>query len=150
MYSQGRYVCLTGKSFQPFEPISKQAEIDTLYSWLVAKRNKGKQERKELPQVDCSCSLSASEIIDRASRSKGGDIFSELYAGRWEHLSIGDSTQSAADLSFANKLAFWCGCDRGMMADIFRSSGLFRNERKMNMAIDRAVKDCGQVYKAGR
>jgi putative DNA primase/helicase len=150
MYSQGRYVCLTGKSFQPFEPISKQAEIDTLYSWLVAKRNKGKQERKELPQGDYSCFMNASEIIDKASASKGGDIFSELYAGRWEHLSIGDCSQSSADLAFCNRLAFWCQCDRGMMADIFKSSGLYRTERKMNMAIDRAIKDCGQVYKAGR
>jgi putative DNA primase/helicase len=150
IYGEKRYIAITAKAIFPGEPQDKQSEVNQLWSWLDKQRNGKQEQRKERPQFDYSCSMSAQEIIDRASRSKGGDIFSELYAGRWEHLSIGDSTQSAADLSFANKLAFWCGCDRGMMADIFRSSGLFRNERKMNMAIDRAVKDCGQVYKAGR
>jgi primase-polymerase (primpol)-like protein len=146
MYSKGRYVCLTGKSFQPFEPISKQAEIDTLYSWLVSQRNKGKERQEQLPQGDYACSLSASEIIDRASRSKGGDIFTQLYRGDWQSLNIGDGSQSSADLALCNRLAFWCGCDRDMMCEIFRASGLYRNPRKMEMAIDRAIKDCGQVY----
>jgi putative DNA primase/helicase len=150
IYGDSRYCAITGKAIFPGEPQDKQSEVNQLWSWLDKQRNGKQEQRKERPQGDYSCFMNASEIIDKASASKGGDIFSELYAGRWEHLSIGDSTQSAADLSFANKLAFWCGCDRGMMADIFRSSGLFRNERKMNMAIDRAVKDCGQVYKAGR
>jgi primase-polymerase (primpol)-like protein len=146
MYSKGRYVCLTGKSFQPFEPTEHQTEIDTLYSWLVAQRQKGKPEQKELPQVDYSCSLSASEIIDRASRSKGGDVFSQLYAGNWQGLNIGDNTQSAADLSFANRLYFWTGGDSALMTEIFKNSGMFRNERKTRLAISKALADGGEVY----
>jgi primase-polymerase (primpol)-like protein len=73
-------------------------------------------------------------------------MFRQLYDGQWQHLGIGDNTQSSADLSFCNKLAFWTGCDRAMMCEIFRASELYRNPRKMEMAIDRAIKDCGQVY----
>jgi putative DNA primase/helicase len=151
IYGDSRYCAITGKAIFPNEPGNKQAEIDVLYQWLVNKRQKGKPERQaQLPQGDYLCSLSAREVIDKATNAKGGDVFAQLYAGDWQHLNIGDGSQSSADLAFCNRLAFWCQCDRGVMADIFRSSGLFRTERKMNMAIDRAIKDCGQVYKAGR
>jgi putative DNA primase/helicase len=152
IYDKGRYVALTGQAFFPFEPTEHQNEIDTLYSWLVAKRNKGKPEQsKQLAQVDCSCSLSASEIIDKASASKGGDIFKSLYDGNWEHLSIGDCSQSAADLSLMNKLCFWTAGNADMMMEIFRSSGLFRDERKAKLALNRALQDCREYYRgAGR
>lgn len=147
IYGNARYCAITGETIFANEPQDKQNEVMQLWRWLNAKRNAGRKERQEQhPQVCYQCSLNAQEIIDRASRSKGGDVFAQLYQGDWQSLNIGDKTQSSADLSFCNRLAFWCGCDRGLMADIFRSSGMFRTERKMNLAIDRAIRDCGQVY----
>jgi putative DNA primase/helicase len=90
--------------------------------------------------------LSAGQIIDKATNSKGGEVFLSLFNGDWRGLNIGDGTQSSADLAFANKLAFWCGCDSNLMVEIFRMSGLYRNERKMNLAINRAIKDCSSIY----
>jgi putative DNA primase/helicase len=151
IYGDSRYCAITGKAIFPNEPQEHQAEIDTLYSWLVSQRNKGKQERQEqLPQVCYQCSLSASEIIDKASNAKSGSVFAQLYAGNWQHLGIGDGTQSSADLSFCNKLAFWTGCDRDVMCEIFKSSGLYRNPRKMEMAVDKAIRDCGEIYRGVR
>jgi putative DNA primase/helicase len=146
IYSEKRFIAVTGRAVCPHELKDKSEEVMQLWNWLVAKRNAGRQERTEQQPHDFVCSLSAQEIIDRASRSKGGSVFAQLYAGQWQNLGIGDSTQSSADLSFANKLAFWTGCDRSMMCEIFRASGLYRNPRKMNLAIDRAIRDCGQVY----
>jgi primase-polymerase (primpol)-like protein len=147
MYSQGRYICLTGKAFQPFEPISKQAEIDVLYQWLVNQRQKGKQERQEqLPQGKYSCSLSAQQVIDKACASRGGDTFQALYHGDWRGLNIGDGSQSASDLSLMNKLCFWCAGDADMMMEIFRSSGLYRDDRRAKLALNRALQDCTSYY----
>ncbi len=35
------------------------------------------------------------------------------------------------------------------MRNIFRSSGMYRNERKMNLAIKKAIADCHTVYRGG-
>jgi putative DNA primase/helicase len=152
MYSDGRYCAMTFNSINPVEPSDQQAEIDTLYHWLEARRNK---QRNKTSTVDCdirSCIsvnnsfLSANDVINKASHAKGGEAFLSLFNGEWQGLNIGDCTQSASDLAFANKLAFWCGCDASLMIEIFRQSGMYRNERKMNLAINRAIRDCGAIY----
>jgi primase-polymerase (primpol)-like protein len=70
-----------------------------------------------------------------------------LYAGDWQSLKIGDLTQSSADLSFCNRLAFWTNCDINMMIAIFEQSGLYRNQRKMMLAIRQAIQTCGSTYR---
>lgn len=153
MYSDGRYCAMTFNSINPVEPTEQQAEVDTLYQWLEAKRNRQRNARTttvgytlESRILSNNSFLSPSEIIDKASKSKGGDTFLSLFMGEWQGLNIGDGTQSSADLALANKLAFWCGCDANLMIEIFRQSGMYRNERKMNLAINRAIKDCSSIY----
>ena len=93
--------------------------------------------------------LSEREVIEKAENGKNGQVFLDLLNGNWKSLGIGDGTQSSADLKFANMLAFWCGCSEGIMRNIFRSSGMYRNERKMNLAIKKAIADCHTVYQGG-
>jgi putative DNA primase/helicase len=150
IYGEKRYIAITAKAIFPGEPQDKQSEVNQLWSWLDKQRNGKQEKRKERPQVDYACSLSAREVIDKACASRGGDIFSELYAGRWEHLSIGDGSQSASDLSLMNKLAFWCAGDSALMMEIFRSSGLFRDERKAKLALNKALADCREYYTGRR
>lgn len=149
IYSNGRYCAITGNAIFAEEPADKQNQITTLWNWLDSKRNKSKQPVNK-PKQFISVSMSAQEIIDKASNSNGGSQFQALYAGNWQQLGIGDNTQSAADLAFCNRLAFWTACDEAIMSDIFRSSGLYRNERKMWLAIKKAVNECSEVYQRRR
>lgn len=147
MYDTGRYAALTDNVIIEADLAEAQDRIDTLYKFCTRGR-KPPDTPKRLPP--CLLPLSAQEVIAKAQHSKGGDVFTSLLSGNWQYLSIGDGTQSAADLALANTLAFWCQCNVGMMQDIFRSSGLYRNDRKMQLAINRAVRDCHTVYGSGR
>jgi putative DNA primase/helicase len=143
---------MTFNCINPTEPTEQQQEIDTLYRWLDAKRNKARNKTSTgvntiQSRISVNNSfLSASQIIDKATKSKGGEVFRSLFRGEWQALNIGDGTQSSADLALANKLAFWCACDSNLMMEIFRMSGMYRNERKMNLAINRAIRDCNNIY----
>lgn len=146
LYSTGRYAALTGNAVNPVDLSEAQQRIDILYNYC----NRGKKEKentRRLPQ--CDLLLSEREVIEKAENGRNGQVFSDLLNGNWKCLGIGDGTQSSADLKFANMLAFWCGCSEDIMRNIFRSSGMYRNERKMNLAIKKAIADCHTVYRGG-
>lgn len=147
MYDTGRYAALTEDVIVQADLAAAQDRIDRLYKFCTRNR-KPPDAPKRLPP--CLLPLSAQDIISKAQHSKGGDVFMSLLSGNWQYLGIGDGTQSAADLAFANTLAFYCQCNVEMMQDIFRSSGLYRGDRKMSLAINKAVRDCHTVYSGGR
>ena len=96
-------------------------------------------------------SLTDSEVIDNAMKSKQGDTFRNLYAGNWE---LYFNSQSEADMSFCNMLAFWCRCDIDLMDRIFRFSGLMREkwDRRQSgstygaLTLKKAATGCHKVY----
>ena len=143
MYSTGRYVALTGHCIQAYEPVEAQERIDTLYKWL--NRNKPPESKRQLPQYSV-LNLSEQEIIDKAAAGNNGQVFLDLFHGDWKSYGFGDGSQSSADLKFCNMLAFWTRCNQSMMQSIFRSSGMYRNDRKMDSAIRKAINDCGSVF----
>lgn len=146
LYSTGRYAALTGNAINSMDLAEAQERIDILYEFC----NKGKMETENTRKPpQCDLLLSEREIIEKAENSRNGQVFSDLLNGKWKCFGIGDGTQSSADLKFANMLAFWCGCSEGVMRNIFRSSGMYRNERKMNLAIKKAIADCRTVYRGG-
>lgn len=147
MYVSKRYAALTGSAVYPLDLSKAQERIDVLYAYCSRGRIKPK-ESKSLPQGELL--LSEQDIIRKAIESKNGEVFEDLLNGNWQGYCIGDGTQSSADLKFANALAFWCGCDETVMQNIFRQSGLYRNDRKMNLAIQKAIRDCHDVYSGGR
>lgn len=95
--------------------------------------------------------LSDAEIIRMAEQSKQGQMFSDLWSGNWQPYH---TSQSEADMSLCNILAFWAGRDTQVMDNLFRQSGLMRPkwDRKQSgstygqLTITKAARDCVQVY----
>ncbi|MFM7831495.1 MAG: DNA primase, partial [Planctomycetaceae bacterium] len=87
------------------------------------------------------------EIVRRASEARNGEKFRRLYAG--DLSDVGDD-HSSADLALCNSLAFWCGCDAGLMDQVFRSSGLMREKWERadyrESTIAKAIESCSEVY----
>jgi putative DNA primase/helicase len=149
IYSSGRYCAMTSLAVHTAEPTDKQQELDTLYQWVARQRDKGRATTgccKPINRPTTARLTTVDAVLEKATNSKGGEIFTALYNGEWQNLGIGDNTQSAADLSFCNRLAFWTGGNFDLMVEIFQQSGLFRNERKMMLAVNKALKNCACYY----
>ena len=98
----------------------------------------------EVSQSGNGLHIFALGMVKKAVKTKEIELYS---TGRYAALT--GNAVNPADLKFANMLAFWCGCSEGIMRNIFRSSGMYRNERKMNLAIKKAIADCHTVYRGG-
>ena len=97
-------------------------------------------------------SFTDQELIDHALKTKNGQRFSDLYSGAWESYT-NDGSQNGADMTFMNDLAFWTGRDRDQMERIFKSSGLWTEDREnkkgqsyIETTLDRAIEDCKEIY----
>ena len=148
IYSNCRFITITGKSNGIYVLDDKTAEIQKLYSW-VDKPRQEKRKRAEMQRQQAdhfSVHLTDSEVIEKALHSKNGNQFSALMSGDWQSLNLGDGSQSCADYSLCAYLAFWCGCNADQMCRIFQESGLYRNERKMKNAVLSAIRNCRKIY----
>lgn len=120
----GRYFTVTGDIANDKRELKDITEdIKPLFSEYI---DKGKPstttERKENIQP---LDLTEQEVIKIASNSKNGQKFQDLLNGNWEAYF---PSQSEADLSLCNDLAFYTGKDFNMIDNIFRSSGLYRTK----------------------
>ncbi|STX19330.1 phage/plasmid primase, P4 family [Levilactobacillus brevis] len=122
MYTTGRFFAMTGELIGSYpevnEPDPKLMQL--LYDRYLKTDNVVKLPADQLPQLN---DLSESEIITRAESSRTGQRFKLFMNGGWESLY---TSQSEADLAFANDLAFWTGRDFTKMDSIFRQSSLMR------------------------
>lgn len=92
-------------------------------------------------------------LIQRAKQAKNGGTFSRLWDGDFS----GYQSQSEADISLCNSLAFWTGRDAARMDRLFRQSGLMRDkwDRRQSgstygaITIENAIRDCRDVYTPG-
>lgn len=141
MYETGRFFTVTGNIAGPYTELADCTErIKPLHEKYI-----GGGSEPVANTAPAQLNLSETEILDLAARSKNGATFQDLMAGRWENYF---TSQSEADLSLCNMLAFWCGRDEVMMDRIFRSSGLMRDKwnRVGEGTIGKAVRDCQEVY----
>lgn len=147
--SSPRYLTFTGNVLGPYKNISKNDEVlKKLYEKYIDKK---KVVTPVQTQEHVELDLSENEIIEKIRDSKQGNLFNELYNGNWEG---NYSSQSEADLAFANMLAFWTQKDYFKMDNIFRSSGLMRekwNEKRGTktygkIILDKAIEDTKEVY----
>lgn len=148
MYSRGRYFICTGNLYNPAYTKIRDCsvEIKTLHSKYLPSAIPKTEIRKQV-----AIELEDREVIDKARHCKSGQIFSILYAGNWESLF---PSQSEADLSFCNHLAFWTGRNEAQMDRIFRSSGLMRPKWDQkrgadtygNITIAKACASCVDIY----
>ena len=147
MYDNGRYFTVTENILKGYTIIGeRQQEIDTIYQkYFSAEKSKVSK-----PQQTTIC-LDDDNVINMAGKSQNGSKFLSLYTGDWQSYY---NSQSEADLSFCNMLAFWTGCDFDQMDRIFRASGLMREkwDKKHgintygDMTITKAIDCCDTVY----
>jgi putative DNA primase/helicase len=148
MYQDGRFFIMTGNMASEYCDIADCTEtIKPLHEKYIG----GGSEPTTIINKPVTLSLSQSEVIRLAGTSKQGAMFNDLYSGNWQQYF---TSQSDADMSFCNMLAFWCGRDEILMDSIFRSSGLMRdkwNRKQSNstygaITISKAARDCRSVY----
>lgn len=131
MYNDKRFVAFTGQAVNPIEPNNEQKSIDVIFDRYATK----KAEYSQIEAVRHDVTLSEKDILIKACASKtNGNKFTDLYCGNWQQYF---NSQSEADQSLCNMLAFWCNRDMQVMDNIFRSSGLMRD--KWNRASYRAT-----------
>lgn len=156
MYTGARFFVMTGNLCTEYVDIADITETIKPYYEKYSTRSKSKAQSAELPagaprQLPLAgSSMSAHEVIDRASRSRQGQKFAALYSGD----TTGYNSNSEADMAFCNMLAFWCQGDMQLMDEIFRSSGLMREkwDRKQSgttygaITLQKAVDDLSTAY----
>lgn len=147
MYQDGRYFIMTGEQAAEYGEVAEcTGPIKPLHEKYIGGGQEPTTGVKPAP-----ITLTDREALDAALASKQGALFRDLLDGHWESYF---TSQSEADLSFCNMLAFWCRCDEGMMDRVFRTSGLMRPkwDRRQNgstygaITIHKAVKGCRRVY----
>lgn len=122
MYTNGRFFAMTGNQIGPHNEVSDPEPklLKLLYDRYLKPSNVVTLPNQQLPQLN---DLSETEVIARAESSRTGQRFKLFMEGGWEQVY---TSQSEADLAFANDLAFWTGRDFTKMDSIFRQSNLMR------------------------
>ena len=152
MYSDLRYFTITGNIYNGLTDIREaQDAVSAVHKKYFEKQQQPAPNRSYIGSVNPP-TMADSEIIERATKSKGGEDFAALNAGQWQ--ALGYPSQSEADQAFCNKLAFWTGKDAAQMDALFRQSGLMRGKWDIKrgsqtygeMTIGTAIRNCGKVY----
>lgn len=121
MYDKNRFFALTGNKVNDNELSDCSEQIIELFNEYVDKKDVNYfYDKKEIMH-----NLSDNELIDKASKSKNGNLFNLLMKGEWQGLF---KSQSEADASLCSLLAFWSNKDKSQMNRIFMSSGLMRDK----------------------
>ena len=126
MYESGRYFTVTGRQLEGSPDAI--AEDDGVLAWIhetYIKKQKKKKAKKKKAASGVPAEMTDEELIEKASSSEDGGVFSALLAGDW---TGSYQSQSEADMALCRKLAFWSGKNREQMERIFRSSGLYRQK----------------------
>lgn len=142
MYDSGRFFTMTGDSLGKYTEINTPADmtIERLYKKYV-----GADNVVHMPTNDHGVThdLSESEIVARILNSKQSELFKRFMNDDWQELY---TSQSEADMAFANLLAFWCARDYTKMDALFRQSSLMRG--KWDERRGKTTYGEGTLYKA--
>lgn len=150
VYEKSRYMTVTGESINDLPITNGSPQLDTFLDKVL------KREKPINPQINNGqtgkAALPEGEIIKRILASKQSEKFTKCMFGGWEEDFNND--QSAADMSFANMLAFWCNKDFAVMESIFRKSSLIRDkfDRQQNNVtygielLSKAIAECGDTF----
>ncbi len=116
MYYTGRYCAFTGYALQPCEPSENQEGLTAVYERFKTPE----PVRITNDQIVKPVLSSDQDILQRLMKNtKARDLFN----GKWKDYF---SSQSEADLSLCETLAFWCERDQDTIDRIFRCSALYR------------------------
>lgn len=151
IYDTGRFFTMTGKHIGGYNGINEDeyGQLNFLHNKYIAKPEPEKQKINKTKGFGND--LTPEEIIDIAKKSKNSLRFITLYEGDWSQFY---SSQSEADMAFANDLAFWTARDPMKMDEIFRKSNLYRDkwdeqrgdDTYGNITINNAIESCQNEF----
>ena len=113
IYSNARFMTMTGNVYNKKPIVDYQANIDTLYRALT-------KNEKSVVVSDQKQYYSDDEIYAIAASAENGDKFVDLYKGKWQTYY---SSQSEADHALINIIAYYSR-NTEQITRIFRSSKL--------------------------
>lgn len=149
VYETSRYMTVTGESVNNLPINNGNLQLDTFLDKVL------KRENHINPQINNGqtgkAALPEGEIIKCALAGKNSERFMKFMFGGWEQSY---SSQSEADMAFANDLAFWCNRDFQMCDSIFRKSSLMREkfDRQQNGVtygielLTKAIEECEKTF----
>lgn len=152
VYSSGRFFTVSGNKIGKYDGIAEASKTNMERIYKKYLENNVIQFSRGGEQFS-TIDLSESEIIASVMKSRSRERFMSFMNGGWEK-DTSYSSQSEADLSFANMLAFWCGRDFSKMDSLFRQSSLMRDkwDEKRGGAtygeatLNRAIHDTVEIY----
>ena len=115
-----RYVTVTGNVYQAGGVIDQSASLQIVCDKFMQRP----LAKISYPRMETVTRLVDEDVIRKAMQAKNGEAFRLL----WEGDTSKFPSPSEADLSMANKLAFWCGRDIEQMDRLFRQSKLMRDK----------------------
>lgn len=149
LYSHSRFMTFTGVNDDVYREVSSdQSYIDSLVEHYF-KREVITNEF--IPNEVTPSNLDDVEVMKLMGKSKNADKLSKLMSGGWREIF---ESQSEADLSLLNALAFYTQKNIAQMDKIFRGSDLMRpkwdelrgSKTYGQISIERAINDCKNVY----
>ena len=149
MYDSGRFFTVTGKTLGKYDEVTEVTPGN--FERIYRKYLPDNVQKLNYNDHGISHNLSDSEVIAKALNSKQADKFRMFLNGGWETQF---SSQSEADMAFANMLAFWCARDYIQMDSIFRRSSLMREKWDMKRGkttygeatLYKAINETAEVY----
>ncbi|MGK4467725.1 phage NrS-1 polymerase family protein [Mammaliicoccus sciuri] len=149
LYSHSRFMTFTGVNDGVYREVSNdQSYIDS----LVERYFKREVINDEfIPNQVTPSNLDDVEVMKLMEKSKNADKLSKLMSGGWREIF---ESQSEADLSLLNALAFYTQKNIVQMDRIFRDSDLMRPKWDElrgaktygQISIEKAIADCKNVY----
>jgi hypothetical protein len=161
VYCRGRYFTVTGRRWID-ESSGRHADSEpaivnfgeAVAEWFremfpeKSAADAAGREQKASPAVQPP---DVGEIVRRACEARNGEKFRQLFDG---DLSGYSDDHSSADQALCNMLAFWCGCDAGLMDLVFRASGLMREKWERadyrESTIAKAIESCRETYQGSQ
>lgn len=140
MYAEKRFCSMTGNAISEGEPHEDPEGLRYVFETY---------KTPDKPKTSVRSEITALQRDDRwiIEHAQNNRKFSDLYSGNWKVL--GYESQSEADLSLCNYLAFWCDSNADQIDRIFRTSGLYREkwERQdyREETIRTAIANCDQT-----
>lgn len=149
LYSHSRFMTFTGVN----DGITREISSDQSYiDSLVERYFKREVITNDVINYDITpANLEDNEVMQLMAKSKNSDKLSKLMSGGWREIF---ESQSEADLSLLNALAFYTQKNIVQMDRIFRDSDLMRPKWDElrgaktygQISIEKAIDDCENVY----
>jgi putative DNA primase/helicase len=143
-YQDGHFISMTGTDVQTKELMNIDASpVKDIISEKFTPRLHSTRQGQG---VEGLTRMADRDVIEKASKSKTGQAFNDLYAGKDLQ-----NNHSNSDMRLMDMLAFWCNGDKEQMDRIFRSSGLYRPEKSdsyIECTIMKAIREVGRRYQS--